>query len=58
MTDVNPMAYSISDAAAASSLSRTRLYQLINEGRLEVVKIGRRTLVKARSLERLLETGT
>jgi excisionase family DNA binding protein len=49
-----PLAYSISDACRASSLGRTRLYQLIAEGRLEARKIGKRTLIPAASLRALI----
>ena len=49
-----PITYSVRDACAASSLGRTRLYELINSGHLDVIKIGRRTLVDAVSLRRLL----
>ncbi|MEZ5713421.1 MAG: helix-turn-helix domain-containing protein [Sphingobium sp.] len=50
-----PLAYSIKEASRATSLGRTRLYQLIADGRLEVVKIGNRTLIPARALHKLLE---
>jgi excisionase family DNA binding protein len=50
-----PLTYSISDAARVSSLGRTRLYELIGEGKLDRVKVGNRTLIKADSLHRLLE---
>ncbi len=49
------LAYSIADACQVSALGRTRLYQLINEGRLEVRKIGKRTLIPAASLRALIE---
>ena len=48
------IATSIKDAANALSLGRTSIYALIKEGRLETVKLGRRTLVKADSIRRLL----
>ena len=35
-----PLAYSVSEACKVSSFGRTYLYQLINEGRLEVRKFG------------------
>lgn len=54
---LEPLTYSINDAVAVSSIGRTRLYQLINEGRLQTVKVGRRTLVRAASLRELLQTG-
>lgn len=50
-----PIAYSIREACRVSSLGRTRLYQLIGEGRLEVRKVGKRTLILARSLRALIE---
>ena len=50
-----PLAYSIADACKVTSIGRTRLYSLINEGRLEVRKIGKRTLIPAASLRRLIE---
>lgn len=52
-----PLAYSINDAAAMTTLSRPRIYQLISEGRLEARKLGRRTVVLAESLHRLVEEG-
>lgn len=52
---LEPLAYSISEACRVSSLGRTRLYQLIAEGRLEVRKIGKRTLIPAASLRALIE---
>jgi excisionase family DNA binding protein len=49
-----PLAYSIKDASRVSSIGRTRLYALINEGRLEARKIGKRTLIPAASLRALI----
>ena len=50
-----PLAYSISDACRVTSIGRTRLYALIAEGRLDVRKIGRRTLIPATSLRALID---
>lgn len=50
-----PLAYSIADACKITSIGRTRLYALIAEGRLEVRKIGRRTIIPASSLRALIE---
>lgn len=50
-----PLAYSIEDAARALSIGRTNLYRFINEGKLEVRKLGGRTLVPAESLRRLID---
>ena len=49
------LATSINETAKALSLGRTTIYMLIKEGRLETVKLGRRTLVKTDSIRRLLE---
>ena len=44
----------ISDAVRLTGLSRTKIYQLIAHGDLEVVKIGRSTVVLASSLRELV----
>lgn len=51
------MCHSIKDAARALSLGRTTIYKLIKEGRLETVKLGRRTLVKTSSIMALIGEG-
>lgn len=38
-----------------TGLGRTSIYKAISEGRLDTIKYGRRTLVKAESIRRLLE---
>lgn len=50
-----PLAYSVADACRVSSIGRTRLYQLIGEGRLQARKVGKRTLIPAASLRALIE---
>ena len=52
---MQPIVISINETAKALSLGRTSIYALINEGRLESVKLGRRTLIKVESIRRLLE---
>ena len=44
----------INDAARALGIGRTSIYALIKEGKLQTVKIGRRTLVKADSIRALV----
>ncbi len=51
---MEPLAFSINDTAKTLSLGRTSIYALIREGRLETIKLGRRTLIKAASVRRLL----
>ena len=50
---MEPLLQSISETARVLGLGRTTIYNLINRGQLETVKIGRRQLVKAASIERL-----
>jgi len=52
---LQPIALSINETAKTLSLGRTSIYALIREGRLEAVKLGRRTLVKMDSIRRLLD---
>jgi excisionase family DNA binding protein len=54
---VDKIAHSIDEASKALSLGRTKLYELIGEGRLETVKVGRRTLIKTASIRALVEAG-
>ena len=52
--DVEQLAYSINDTAKALSLGRTSIYALIGDGKLDTFKLGRRTLIKADSIRRLV----
>lgn len=57
MTDNNglqPLAYSVRDAARVMSLGTTRIKQLIALGEIRASKVGKRTLVDAQSLRDLL----
>ena len=49
------LAYSINEAARTLSLGRTSIYSMIADGRLEAFKLGRRTLIKAESIRRLVD---
>jgi excisionase family DNA binding protein len=53
MNALEPMLCSILDAAKALSLGRSKTYELIAEGRLETVTIGRRRLVRVESVRAL-----
>ena len=48
------LAVSINDAARVLGLGRTSIYAMIADARLEAFKLGRRTLVKADSIRRLV----
>ena len=52
---ITPIAISIDETGAAIGLGRTKIYSLIAEGSLEVLKIGRRTLVTVESITGLIE---
>lgn len=52
---MKPISISVIDAAAALGVGRTTIFQMIKNGELEVIKLGRRTLVKVSSLKRLVE---
>lgn len=49
------IAVSINDAARALGLGRTSIYSLINSGKLEARKLGRRTLVTTESIRALID---
>lgn len=51
---MDTLAISINDTARALSLGRTTVYAMIADGRLETFKLGRRRLVKAASVRRLV----
>ena len=48
------LGYSIAETMRRTSLGRTKVYELLNSGELEHVKVGARTIVLAASIERLL----
>ena len=52
---VKVIAYNIQAACAALGIGRTHLYQLIQDGHLEIRKIGRRTVIPAASLKGYFE---
>ena len=52
-----PLAYDIATASRVSTLGKTRLYELIAEGRLTATKIGKRRLILADSLLSLIREG-
>ena len=46
---------SIPDAAKALSVGRTTVYELMRSGQLDTCKMGRRRLITAESLRRLVD---
>jgi uncharacterized membrane protein len=51
------LAYSLAESEALSGLSRSSLYRMIAAGTLKTVVHGRRRLVPAHELERILSAG-
>lgn len=49
------LAYSIQETCGLLSIGRTTLYALIGQGDLAVLKIGRRTLIPAKSLDAFIQ---
>lgn len=54
-TDMQLITASINDTAKALGLGRTSIYALIRDGRLQTVKLGRRTLIKVESVRKLID---
>lgn len=50
-----PIFISINDFCRRFGIARTKTYELIGRGEIEVAKIGRRTLVSFESAKKLLE---
>ncbi len=48
-------ALSVEDTAYALAVGRTTIFQMIKDGQLRVVKVGRRTIVPIAEIHRLLE---
>lgn len=51
-----PLAVSVYEAQRLTSLGRTSLYALMNEGTLRKIKLGSRTLIRYDDLQRLVMT--
>jgi excisionase family DNA binding protein len=54
---MQPITTTINAAAQALGVGRTTIYDLIRQGRLEKIKLGRRSLVTISSIRRLVEGG-
>ena len=52
-----PISVRIPEACRLTGIGRSKLYELIAEGRIEVVKVGAITLVPYASLRGLIEKG-
>jgi excisionase family DNA binding protein len=54
MEELKPLLCSVPDAAHALSISRSKTYELISQGRLLTVTIGRRRLVRLDSVNAIV----
>ncbi|AYO80071.1 DNA-binding protein [Sphingobium yanoikuyae] len=52
--DLSPITIRVATAVRISGISRSRIYELIQSGDVHIVKVGRLTLVRYDSLQRLL----
>ena len=52
-----PLAYDIPTASRVSTISRSQLYVLISQGKIQSTTIGRRRVIIAASLHRLIAEG-
>lgn len=52
---IAPLSVRISTAVKMTGIGRSKLYELIQEGAIDIVKIGSATLIPVASLQRLLE---
>jgi excisionase family DNA binding protein len=50
------LAYSIEEVSELTGLSRSLVYDLMNDGRLSYIKAGRRRIITARHLAAFLES--
>lgn len=50
-----PLAVAPADAARMLSIGKTRLYEMIGNKDIPVIKIGRRTLIRVRDIEAFLD---
>lgn len=57
VTAPEPISVRIAEAVRLTGIRRSKLYELIGAGDLEVVKIGRCTLIPMDSLRALIERG-
>jgi excisionase family DNA binding protein len=51
------LAYSVEEACRMTTLSRATLGKLVRDGKLKTRKVGRRKLIVAESLEKLIKHG-
>lgn len=58
ITPDTPLAFTVTDAARKIGVSSSLIWKLARTGRLDLVRIGGRTLVRANDLQKLIEGGS
>jgi excisionase family DNA binding protein len=53
---MEPLTVTIAGARQALGIGTTKIYELIGDGRLQTVKLGRRTLIRTESIRALVES--
>ena len=53
--NIEPIAMSVNSAAQTLGIGRTSIYALLKQGKLDAIKIGRRTLLTTASIRRLAQ---
>ena len=54
-SDTEPLLRSLDDACRLLGIGRTTLYKLVDEGQLQQVKVGRRALITAQSINNYVD---
>ena len=52
--NITPLAYSVPDAARLIGMGVSKVWEMISSGEIRSVRLGRRTVITRRELERLL----
>jgi excisionase family DNA binding protein len=52
---LDQLTVTVASAKAALGIGHTTIYRLINQGKLDTIKLGRRTLVKTASIRKLVD---
>ena len=58
ITSDTPLAFTITDAARKIGVSSSLIWKLARTGRLDLVRVGGRTLVRADDLQKLINGGS
>lgn len=54
---MDPLTVTVNEASRLLGIGRTKLYELIAQGKLDTLKIDKRTLIKTASIRALVDGG-